>query len=380
MSIIIKSDQASSSSIGNIFGINSELDYTAMMDFTRQEYYIKDGGVKSEKSFEDLLRFTRTSPAYYTDESGRDVLVDVNVPRFSSINNMQNFGLLMESSIQNLLTNPFSPATQTVSVPSDGSTSALILSVKGSGSAVLSGSVLEDFRVGEATEGNPQVAIMPKNSGVQPVQITVTGELSHFQLEFKSSRNGGVSPSSIVPEGVVKREGDSLQLQPSLLDLLAGAFTIVFGFELVNRIETTPPIITPITILEIKSKPSDTLFANMIFFHTPTESTSVSYIRTSIPESPASQVVRRAELAIKKGSKYTMAISSDSGGLNVIHSANGVSGEVVKVSGTGVIIPQLINSSVSLLSNNLNGVLTHLAIFPRQMKGLEIEKVTNSWV
>lgn len=380
MSIIIKSDQASSSSIGNIFGINSKLDYTAMMDFTRQEYYIKDGGVKSEKSFEDLLRFTRASPAYYTDESGRDVLSGVNIPRFSSINNMQNFGLLMEGSIQNLLTNPFSPTTQTVSVPSNNSDAALVLSVKGSGSAVLSGSVLEDIRVGKATEGNPQVAIVPKSSGAQTVQITVTGELSHFQLEFKSGREGGVSPSSIVPEGVVKRESDSLQLQPPLLDLLAGAFTIVLGFELVNRIETTPPIVTPITILEIKSKPSDTLFANMIFFHAPTESISVSYIRTSIPESPALQYTRRAELALKKGSKYTMAISSDAGGLNVIHSANGVSGEVVKVSGTGEPTPQLINGSVLLLGNNLNGVLTHLAIFSRQMKGVEIERVTNSWV
>lgn len=380
MSIIISSDQVSSASIGNIYGIESDLNYVAMLDFTRQEYLIKKNGVTAKKNLNDVISFQRNSSAYYINSEGQNILANANEPRFQKLKNSRGFGVLMEGEAINRLTNPYSPITQTVTIPANSANVALVLSVKGTGSATLSGASLSGISNQASTDGVPQVAVIAGGSGAKEVTVTVSGALTHFQLETREAASGGVLETSIVPNGLVKRSADILSLSSEVASLLTGDFTLVVGLVLSDRLQSTPSISGTIPTIVTTNKSTGAIAVSQTLFIASVGTYETPYLRTSMPAPPNGGYARRGDLLTGQANNYTVAISNKSGAIENVHSINGVSGVIPKFTGTGELTAQEINGSITIGSGALNGVITHIAVFPRQMTTMEIEKLSTSWL
>jgi len=127
--------------------------------------------------------FTRSTVGTYVDINGVVQEAAINTPRFE-YENGQPKGILIEETRTNLFLNSDAPATQTITVVN---ATVYTLSVKGSGSIVLSGG-----GSGTATEGSDVTFTSSSTS----VTCTVSGDLDYAQLEA-----GSFATSFIVTAG-----------------------------------------------------------------------------------------------------------------------------------------------------------------------------------
>lgn len=225
MTIIIKSNQVATKTLGNVFGLPIS-DYSLLLDFNLGEYRVKDGGGFQKKTLSDVIDFRRATKATYIDDTGSLQEAAADTPRIHLDATTGYKGLLIESTHTQLLSNIYSPATQTIPIVHDADR-RLVLSVRGSGSAKITGVVeLQASSPALATENNPSLYASTASGNIT---IAVTGSLSAISLHWASTIES-VSPKMFTPAGITTVAMDIAELKPSILAAALGGsseFTVV---------------------------------------------------------------------------------------------------------------------------------------------------------
>lgn len=148
-----------------------------------------------------LLSFSRVSSATYKSLKNQNVTANNDELR------QERDGWLFEGAAQNLLTNPTSPATQTVTIPAGTFT----LSVDGTGEARTT--------YGDSSESSP----VTFTSSGEDLLITIIGTVDRFQLEAGQGKTSFVDGS---------RSADSLTLDVATdIPDISNPFTIAGTFD-----------------------------------------------------------------------------------------------------------------------------------------------------
>lgn len=361
MTIIIKSNQVATKHLGNIYGV-ADTGYVLFADFGLNEYHTKIGGQIKPVTLSELLQFSRSSKASYLDTTNVIREVAANTPRIHFDPVSKKKGLLIEDKHTQLLSNIYAPATQTITITHD-TTKRLVLSVKGSGSATISGSAeVEVNSPVAATENNP---VVYKSTVTGNITITVTGSLSAFSLHWAD--NNGISPKMFTPVGTVEVAEESCEINRTLLAQVMGGAT---EFTVVMKVVET-------------YRTKDIAFAGKVFYLATGDTSEARkgiYINNNTDETPTL--------------KYTLL--TDAGGVATIlkpaiinkldqtiivsHKPNSTK---IKVNSDAIYAPtepySMVLNILQLGTNNrwsklgtLNGIITSVIVYPYAMTASQL--------
>jgi len=377
MTLILKSDQIASNSIGNIYGINGELDFQVMLDFNRGLYRYKDAGELKDISLSQAITLTRASKAEYKDRSGVVKTAQANEPRIHYMSDLDVQGLLIEGARTNLFLNPNTPVTQTIQIPNTGTVQALALKVEGTGSATMSGDVTNLSRT-SATEGNPQGALPISGLSTINVTVTITGNVTRCQLERTPSSTGGNYASSFIPADIASRAGDVVALSELLATKLATAKTVVCQFVYQERLVKGFAESIGVVSLEDKNNAKGGVFLTRALAATSGDATQ----KTVVVNPGSTSIAKQNAMPSVDSRKVTSVVAFSSGGLNTIQAVNGstkeVTGESIAINFNKMTIGG--GDGFSSATGAAGGILTRLAIYDRKLTTEEIAKISTSWL
>lgn len=377
MTLILKSDQIASNSIGNIYGINGELDFQVMFDFNRGLYRYKDAGVLKDTTLSSAVSLTRASKAEYKDRAGTTKVAQANEPRIHYMSDLGVSGLLIEATRTNLFLNPNTPVTQTIQIPNTGTVQALALKVEGTGSATMSGDVTSLSRA-SATQGNPQGALPITGPSTINVTVTITGNVTRCQLERTPSSTGGNYASSFIPADIASRAGDVVLLSDLLAAKLATAKTIVCQFVYHERLVKGFAGSTGVFSLEDKNNVKGGLYVTQSLANGSGEATQ----KTAVVNPGSTSVAKQNAMPSVDSRKVTSVVAFDHGGLNTIQAVNGsakeVPGESLAIDFNKMTIGG--GDGFSSATGAAGAILTRLAIYDRKLTSGEISKISTSWL
>lgn len=373
MTIIIKSDQVATRSLGNIYGISGDLDFDVMLDFNRGNYVYRDSGILNKIPLADAITLTRASKATYKDSDNITQVADANQPRIHFMHDLGIQGLLIETSRTNLLSGT---STQTITIPTTGSVQALALSVEGTGSATMSGNVQSLTSV-SATESNPQGALPITGSGTASVTVTVTGSVTKLQLERTPSSTGGNYASSFMPVGLVSRASDVVTLSNLLAAKLGTAGTVVCQFAYQKRLVMGFAESTGVFSLEDSTKVAGGIYITRVLANSSGDATqkatAVAPNTTTIEKTNAMPSV--------VNNKVTTALIYDRG-LDMSQAVNGSTKDVTGTSSQ--LSPNRMTIGGGDVFSSATGaagaILTRLAIYNRKLSRGELAKISSSWL
>ena len=366
MTVIIKSNEVSTKNMGNLFGL-SKTDYSLLLDFNLGEYRTKSGGVISKTTLSDAISLTRASKATYINSNNELKEATINEPRIQHDNDTGKQGLLIENGFAELLTNPYLPATQTIQRTASVN-DLLILTVKGSGSATVSGGVTANGgSTLTATEGNPATFAVTTTGGVT---ITVTGVLEVFSMKLVYSA-GGIQSLAFPPKGITDVSSDVCSLSPTIFDqAIRGRKACTILMRLVH---------SP------KSSFNSYQTGNNIFALVNAEKTVGLYVYTSTGFNSTynatsvsnGSIAKNVNKLVNDGFRsHTYAYTFDNYGADAIAARNG---EATASNGAfDLRADKLIIGSQTgwNFSANLNGIITTLAVYPYKMTYEEMERLT----
>lgn len=365
MTIIIKSNQVATKHLGNIYGV-TDTGYVLFADFGLNEYHTKIGGQINPVTLSELLQFSRSSKASYLDATNVIREVAANTPRIHFDPVSEKKGLLIEDKHTQLLSNIYAPATQTIAITHD-TTKRLVLSVKGSGSATISGSAeVEVNSPASATENNP---VVYKSTVTGNITITVTGSLSAFSLHWADTE--GISPKMFTPVGTVEVTEESCEINRTLLAQVMGGAT---EFTVVMKVVET-------------NRTKDISFAQKSFYLA-TGDTSEARKGIYINKTMGASTVLKYSLITDEGAVAAILKPADINKLDqtivVSHKPNATK---IKVNSDEIYAPTEPYSTVLdilLLGTNkrwsklgtLNGIITSVIVYPYAMTAEQINSLT----
>lgn len=377
MTLILKSDQIASNSIGNIYGINGELDFQVMLDFNRGLYRYKDAGVLKEATLLDVITLTRSSKAEYKDKTGATKVAQASEPRIHYMEDVGVSGLLIESARTNLFLNPNTPVTQTIQIPNTGAAQALALKVEGTGSATMSGDVTGLSRL-SATEGNPQGALPVSGPATINVTVTITGSVTRCQLERTPSSTGGNYASSFIPADIASRAGDVVLLSNLLANKLATAKTIVCQFVYQERLVKGFAGSTGVFSLEDKNNVKGGLYVTQSLANGSGDATQ----KTAVVNPSSTSIAKQNAMPSVDARKVTSVVTFSQGGLDTIQAVNGsaksVEGDSLAINFNKMTIGG--GDGFSSATGAAGGILTRLAIYDRKLTAEEVSRISTSWL
>lgn len=369
MTVIIKSNQVATKSMGNIFGLNVASDYSLMLDFNLSEYRKSVKGVTTQLAFEDVIELTRKSRATYISPSNEVEIAEIDEPRIDYDKRSGKKGLLLEPfHIEHILDN-FSAKTQTVTLvhnPRD----KLILKVKGSGSATISGVVtVSDGSRSTATEGKSVLCETTKDGNAV---ITVNGTLEAISLQTASGSHG-YSDKAFSAVGVTRVEGDNCILSPTLFNELIKdrADCTILVRTIGNEISVPDGDASSVLVYGLVESASSKKGIHATMFKG-----SGSRVTLRVVDESGDIVKSSLKVANDAVRNQNFAISYDSKGSNLISSRNG---EVDVLNETYSLSPgRLILGSVSAFtkSGGLNGIITQIVVYPYKMTYEQMEDMT----
>lgn len=377
MSVIIKSDQTAVNTIGNIYGLNGALDFSILLDFNQGLYRHVDGGSLKDINLADAITLTRTTNAGYKDRDGVSKVATQNEPRIHFMQDLGVSGLLIEPVRENLLLNPDSPTTQTISVSTTGLTKSLSLSIEGTGSATMSGDV-EQLNRASATQGNPQGAI-PVGDTTASVTVTITGNVTRFQLESCASSQGGSFASSFIPSGQTTRAADGVMLSKLLADKLGAARTVVCQFAYHERLVKNFSANISVFSLENTAALEGGLYVSRTLAANAAGTAAqkvVAYKKGSV------SVHKQSTMPSTDARVVTTALSYTDGGGDLMQAVNGMVKSIDGDNGGFNINVMTLGSKQGFtsISGEAGGVLTRLAVFDRKLTDSELANLSTSWL
>lgn len=211
MSLVLKSNNIASASLGNVNGLPSQ-DYSLFLDFENGQYIKKQNGIKTNLSEAEVLVCTSQknipSKPMTMDRQGNKSIISQQQPRFWG--SKGRYGLLVEADQTNLFLNSETPVSQSIAIPAG---SVVVVSCIGTGSLDVSGVNIDAMTV---TENSPKT-VTPLNQA-QPVtlSIAVNGSLTHAQVVRCS---GVPTVHSPITTSSTSRPGgpDNLEINQTLL-------------------------------------------------------------------------------------------------------------------------------------------------------------------
>lgn len=373
MSVIIKSNQKATKSLGDIFGLRGPKDYTLMLDFNQGVYLKKKNGVQ-QLGLSEAISLTRPEKATYLDENNILRVAQANEPRihFDPISGKK--GLLLEGPHTQQLSNIYAPASQTVNL-THSTSDRLVLSCKGTGKVSLSGNV--ELVTGSPAFASENAPAMYRTTATGTVNVTVTGSLEVFSLHFVNGTIGA-SAKMFTPSGLSAVTGDTCKLNPDLFnEILNGLseYTIVMNVREAKR------------AAEGAFTSRNTVFA--LIEATPNDKKGIHLSRTlgSAPRFNyvflnADGTTAKSRTVVASDSVYnqTYVVSHSNGSLDAYVARNG---EIDVASGEFVLNPKelVLGSPTSYIaSSRLNGIITMLAIYPYKMTYSQVADISRSLV
>lgn len=379
MTVIITSDQVSSRTLGNSYGLLGPLDFSLFLDFNAGSYQKRVGDTLASFQLSEVVSVLRGTEGEYLGRDGTWMSAGPNTPRIHYMEEMGVSGLLVEGPRSNLLANPRSPVTQTVTVPTTGLAQALALRVEGTGSATMSGGVSELSRV-SATQGAPQGA-MPVDSGNGTAQVTVTvsGSVTRFQLERCPSSQGGSYASTFVPDGLATRATEFATLTPSMAEALGGADgTIVAQWVEHERLVTN---FAALQIGVVAAVDSDNPDGGLYLRRAISASGVRSQALVAAPPN-SSSVAKNFNLPAPGVRRNTSVLAWGNRGQHVSNTINGDTRE--NSDALSLSNPNTVrlggNDGFGSTTGEAGGILTKLVMYKRQLTREEVVRISASWV
>lgn len=366
MTVIIKSNEVSTKNMGNLFGL-SKTDYSLLLDFNIGEYRTKAGGVITKTTLAEAISLTRASKATYINSNNELKEATINEPRIQHDKDTGKQGLLIENGFAELLTNPYLPATQTIQRTASVN-DLLILTVKGSGSATVSGGVTANGgSTLTATEGVPATFAVTVSGGVT---ITVTGELEVFSMKFIYS-TGGIQSLAFPPQGIADVAPDVCSLSSAMFDqVIRGRQACTVLLRIVQNTKSSYYAYTS---------------GNNIFTLVNAQKTAGVYVYASTGRNRVynatsvsnGTIIKNVNKSVNDNVRsHTYAYTFDNYGADAIAARNGeatVSNGAFDLRADKLIIGSQTGWNFSA---NLNGIITTLAVYPYKMTYEEMERLT----
>lgn len=374
MSLILKSNSVATRSMGNIYELRGPTDFSAMLDFEKEIYSVRGESL----SLSDVLLFSRPSKASYRAISGEIMTADAGVPRFHSIEGTGRYGLLLEPEVTNLLSNPLSPSTQTVvGELSARGWSYFSLKVEGSGSATLTSSEPIENQTPSlvATESNTVVVGFPPGVGETNLMVSVSGNLSYFELTSLQSSGWGTLDGARLPFGVSTRAKDVASLSSRVMDGLtsseAGTFLVAVSRnrELIPGSSASSPWVT--------LKSSQNTYGGIYLRSTRRNTLSVS---GRADQSSASPDLFTYSQPMADVSSITMGFSWSGNGTDTLLANNGIVSQENSAGGIPNMDQFIMTGPVPGQSGVMNAVITHVVFYPRALSAQELQEATLSWL
>lgn len=371
MSVIIKSNQKATKSLGDIFGLRGPSDYSLILDFN-QQVYLKKGVGGKRLNLNEVINFTRSSKGTYLDETNTLRTAEVNEPRIHYNPISGKKGLLLETGHTQLLANPHAPTSQTINL-THSTSDRLILSCKGTGRVSLNGNVsLVSGSPAFASENNPA---MYQTTATGAVNVVVEGALEVFGLYFVNSI-GGSNVRMFTPQGLSSVSADICKLSPTLFsEILSGKanYTIMLNVREFKR----------------PAPGSYTSRHNVFALLESSSGNKGVYVYRRTGSSPRSQTafLDDSGTTVKSTLKsvddtiynHTHVLSVGNAGANAIVGRNGeveIVNEAYSINPTEMVL----GSTVPWLSNSyLNGIITSLVIYPYKMTYEQVQELSKTF-
>lgn len=268
MTIILKSNKVASANVGNVHGYIGPSDYSGMLDFNRQEYFTRIGGVRKDYLIDDVVSVARDSIAESTDSLGVRHIAANNKPRLQYVPSMGLTGLFSESGRRNFVKIPLSPpASQVVSVPASAASTYIVMSAWGAGDADLSDPLLTLLGTLPIVGGKSKIYAKATGAAFTPT-LTITGSVERVQVENSAAPTCG--SSFILTASPYDRPNEIIKFKTPIVDLLnSGEGTVVAHCIGVDALRT-----------------GGTLASGMLYFRNTADASGGVYMTVSSSLSP----------------------------------------------------------------------------------------------
>lgn len=222
MTLILRSDRRALNSLGSANGYTGPLDFAAMLDFSRGDYFKMAGGNRVDLRINQAVSVTRSTVGVARRPDGSRYTVPLNAPRISYNRKHGMSGLLIEGALQNLVTNPANGSSVTI----PNASGFIILSYEGGDASLTSPNLTlsETF----SAEGRT-CKRYTRAAGTYTATLNVSGGAVDIQAVRRDSGEG-YYPGHFMGYGA-SQGADFVQLAPDTLALIAGGnYSVVAQF------------------------------------------------------------------------------------------------------------------------------------------------------
>ena len=374
MSLLVKSDVASTKNLGYVNGLKSTQDWVFYLDFETSEFLERVNGVVQAVAETVILQDAHSTTGAPKTMDKNGVLTDspANTLRYWK-NKAGRYGVLTEDSRSNYFLNSATPATQTISMPA--SSNAIVVSCIGTGSVTVTGTNLNESG-GVVTQGSPK-AFTVISAATHSITVTVTGSLSHVQVEIAAGFTSATSPITTTT-ATVARGRDSVSLNNNMLARGLGAGNVI---TVIAQIIPHDNLITDLTA---KSE------VQIALYSTTTSETLVTNLNKPTSDYQKAQSTYVLNNAISSDKIATDTASKQKwGNVSVLRlnatqftsASNGTLASQITIPSSFtpnvLYIGQGFSSPVSKAGSH--GIITKLVIFNRALSDSEIVQISKSW-
>lgn len=293
MTLILRSNKIASANVGNIHGYNGPSDYVGMLDFNQQEYFTLLGGARQDYSIDSAISVARDSIAESTDSLGVRHIAANNRPRLQYVPSLGLTGLLSEPGRKNLVPTPLAPPpSQIVPVPPSSAATYIVLSVWGSGDAVLSDPILTLQGTFPIPGGVSKFYSKSSAAAFNPT-LTTTGSVERIQVE---AAGGTISASSfILTASPYNRPDEVIKLKSPFVDLFkSGEGTIVAHYLCANVPRTGAAVASGSLYARKTSEAAGGVYLSVSSATLPSSSGTDNLVTIPSGSAPASGTVRNS--------------------------------------------------------------------------------------
>ena len=378
MSLVLKSNKVATASLGNINGIRGTQDWFLFADFENQEYVKKVSGNRVELDLLDVLNCTSnhnlaTQPIT-VDRYGNESIITVP-NQIRTMREDGRFGVLVEASRSNHFRNTASPETQVITL---AGASPIAVSCTGSGSVVVSGASIETKVV---TEKAPQVFISSVTSGNIDITCTISGTLSHVQVERVggfTNQSTKITSTHAGQTGSTTRQPDFVKLKAGLLnELLSGAsgITVVMQSIPIGLVKEARASV-PESKLTVRDSTGASTFVGANRLPDQLSARLLSYDASNI--STLSVGGDRFEYTLDQKAIVHAAVLTNKAAKVSINGQGILSG----VTSTSMNLAEIdfLGGSVTPNQQGSGSILAKLAIYKRALSDAEIRQISQSWM
>lgn len=376
MSLILKSNQAATKSLGNINGIKGKQDWLLFSDFENQQYTKKVNGVRTDLVLSDVVT---CNSAHNLATKPQTIDKFGNVSTITKQNQLRTwlesnrFGVLVEAPRQNHFPLSSAPVSRTLTI---AATAPIVISVEGTGSLTVSGNEIATKVI---TENTPAVIVPTVSTGNINIVCTVAGSLTHAQVERVSGttcKTSKITSTHTGNSGSTNREADVVILNSNLLSEIvansASAITVVVQTVRLGLLAEARAS-TPESSLLLRDNAGHKTFLNINRANSGDFSTRVgNYDNANAVMNLTSGILASNDNVL------TQAIKIENG-----KTYAGLNGTSLLESATqtteNLDLIQLLPSSTAPIVQGGYAIITKLAIFGYALTNEEIKKVSESW-